>query len=41
MLREYNEHLVKDLHYADVDLLDMHDDELDKFINNFSLKVKT
>lgn len=41
MLREYNEALVHKYWYADVDLLDMPDEDLDKFINNFTLKSKT
>ena len=40
-LREYNNILVNDYWYADTDLLDMPDDEIDKFIDNFSLKNKT
>jgi hypothetical protein len=44
MLREYNEWLVEQC-FADSDVLNMYDelpdDELDTFINNFSLKTKT
>ena len=40
MLREYNEFLVE-CQLADIDILnEFPDDELDEFINNFSLKAK-